>query len=188
MKNKRGGWWAAWVLGLAWTGAVSGEEPVITSFPGNGQLAWTNPVNTNALYRVEWAAQAGGPWFRNFDNIGSVDGHSATGFAVAVPMFYRVVMATNPPPAGMVWIEAGDAVLGQEGVATPVHTNSISGFWIDEMEISIDQWREVHDWALTNGYAFDHAGSAYTNRHPVADVNWYDCVKWCNARSAKEGL
>ena len=188
MKSRRGRWWFALVLGAAWTGAVSGEEPVITSFPGNGQLAWTNPVNTNALYRVEWAAQAGGPWFRNFDNIGSVDGHSATGFAVAVPMFYRVVMATNPPPAGMVWIEAGDVVLGQEGVATPVHTNSISGFWIDEMEISIDRWREVHDWALTNGYAFEHAGSAFTNRHPVADVNWYDCVKWCNARSEKEGL
>ena len=56
MKSMRGGWWLAWVLMAAWSGAVSGQEPVITSFPGNGQLSWTNAVNTNALYRVEWAA------------------------------------------------------------------------------------------------------------------------------------
>ena len=24
--------------------------------------------------------------------------------------------------------------------------------------------------------------------HPVGTVSWYDCVKWCNARSEKEGL
>jgi len=24
--------------------------------------------------------------------------------------------------------------------------------------------------------------------HPVQTINWYDAVKWCNARSEKEGL
>ena len=174
-------------LGLA-LGAASAQEPIIASFSGNGQLTWTNAVNNHARYRIEWAAQATGPWFRTFANIGSLDAHSATGFAVTVPMFYRVVMATNPPPAGMVWIEGGDVELGQADIATPVHTNFISGCWMDEMEVTIDKWREVYDWALTNGYVFDHAGYGLTNSHPVSEVNWFDCLKWCNARSEMEGL
>jgi formylglycine-generating enzyme required for sulfatase activity len=165
-----------------------GQGPVITSFQGNGQLSWTNVVNSNALYRVEWAAQADGPWQRNFDNIGSMDGRSATAFTVSVPMFYRLVMATNPPPTGMVWIDGGDVELGQTGIETPVHTNFISGFWMDENEVTYGKWKEVYSWAITNGYTFDNAGSGKTNNHPVQTVNWYDCVKWCNARSQKEGL
>ncbi|MCX7001753.1 MAG: SUMF1/EgtB/PvdO family nonheme iron enzyme [bacterium] len=32
------------------------------------------------------------------------------------------------------------------------------------------------------------AGSGKGATHPVQTVSWYDCVKWCNARSEKEGL
>jgi formylglycine-generating enzyme len=79
-------------------------------------------------------------------------------------------------------------VLGQVGFAEPVHTNFVSGFWMDEMEVTKAKWGEVYNWAITNGYAFDNAGSGKTNNHPIRQVNWYDCVKWCNARSQKEGL
>lgn len=175
------------IVGLAVTASM-GQNPVITSFHGNGQLTWTNAVNSNALYRVEWAAQASGPWYRTFDNIGSLDGLKATGFAVVVPMFYRVVMATNQPPVGMVWIDGGDVEMGQVELGEPGQTNYISGFWIDEMEVAKAKWAAVYNWAVTNGYTFDNVGSAKTNNHPVQTVNWYDCVKWCNARSQKEGL
>ena len=33
----------------------------------------------------------------------------------------------------------------------------------------------------------DNPGSGKAANHPVYDVNWYDCVKWCNARSQQEG-
>lgn len=181
-------WIIAGIAGLTTTASM-GQGPVITSFQRNGQLVWTNALNSNALYRVEWAAQAGGPWYRTFDNIGSLDGHSATGFTVAVPMFYRVVMATNQPPTGMVWIDGGNVELGQVDIATPVHTNFISGFWMDESEVTKAQWDDVANWAATNGYDITASdGSGKTNNHPVHNVIWYECVKWCNARSQKEGL
>jgi len=41
---------------------------------------------------------------------------------------------------------------------------------------------------MDNVYEFDNAGEAHEANHPVYNVNWYDCVKWCNARSEKEGL
>jgi formylglycine-generating enzyme required for sulfatase activity len=37
------------------------------------------------------------------------------------------------------------------------------------------------------GYSFDNAGSGKAANHPVQTVTWYDVVKWCNARSQKEG-
>ena len=30
-------------------------------------------------------------------------------------------------------------------------------------------------------------GEGSGNDHPVRDVNWYDCVKWCNAKSEMDG-
>jgi formylglycine-generating enzyme required for sulfatase activity len=173
-----------------------GQGPVITSFQGNGQLSWTNAVNSNAHYRVEWAAQADGPWNQTFQNIHTLDGHNATGFSVAVPMFYRVVMATNQPPVGMVWIDGGDVELGDARTnenffvgTAPVHKNFVSGFWMDATEVTKAQWDDVAAWAATNGYDITVGdGSGKTNNHPVHSVNWYECVKWCNARSQKEGL
>ena|ERR1035437_6313212 len=52
-------------------------------------------------------------------------------------------------------------------------------------------------WAATNGYYDITNASAGTNagwgspdnpdNHPVRNVSWCDVVKWCNARSQKEG-
>ncbi|MCX6924102.1 MAG: SUMF1/EgtB/PvdO family nonheme iron enzyme, partial [Verrucomicrobia bacterium] len=32
-----------------------------------------------------------------------------------------------------------------------------------------------------------YPGSGKAANHPVQQINWHDCVKWCNARSEKEG-
>ncbi len=180
--------WAALALAFVSALDVAGQSPVISSFAGNGRLVWTNEVNTNALYRVEWAASAEGPWRETFQGLRTLDALTGTAFSVDVPMFFRVVMETNPPPIGMVWVDGGDVELGQSGIAVPVHTNFVSGSWMDAMEVSKAKWDDVYLWATNNGYVFDNAGSAKAANHPVHTVNWYDCVKWCNARSAREGL
>lgn len=166
----------------------AGQGPVITSIHSNGRVAWTNAVNTNAIYRAEWAARAAGPWHAfTYQPIHTIDAHGSTSFEIEVPMFYRIVMITNQPPQGMVWIDGGAVELGQAGIDTPVHTNFISGFWMDEMEVRKSLWAEVGIWALMNGYGLDNAGYGKADNHPITTVNWYDAVKWCNARSQREG-
>ena len=151
----------------------TGQSPVITAFHANGEFSWTNAVTSNAFYRVEWAAKAGGPWFRTLDNITTLDAHTSTSFSVSVPMFYRVVMITNEPPQGMVWIDGGDVEFGPNtydqfgNPAPPNITNYVSGFWMDEMEVSKARWVATYNWAVTNGYAFDNVGSGKTNNHPI---------------------
>ncbi len=96
------------------------------------------------------------------------------------------------PPEGMAWIPAGSFSMGDskgEGDTDerPVHSVSVDGFYMDRTEVTKAQWDAVYSWAVTNGYSFNNAGSGKAPNHPVQTVNWYDVVKWCNARSEMEG-
>ncbi len=71
---------------------------------------------------------------------------------------------------------------------TPVHTVTVRSFHIGTTEVTMQEWSRVFEWAQANGYQFDHPGTGKAEDHPVADVSWYDAVKWCNAKSEKEGL
>jgi len=106
--------------------------------------------------------------------------------------FYRVAVAA---PAGMALIPGGTFTMGNcmntnEGGADelPLHTVNVSAFYMDTNLVSYALWQQVYQWAITNGYSFDNAGSGEATNHPVQFLYWYDCVKWCNARSEKEGL
>lgn len=94
--------------------------------------------------------------------------------------------------SGMVLVPAGTFQMGDtfgEGSSDelPVHTVTVSDFYMDRTEVTKALWDEVYMWALANGYSFDNSGSGKAANHPVHTVNWYDVVKWCNARSEKEG-
>lgn len=98
-------------------------------------------------------------------------------------------------PQGMVMIPAGTNSgtnpLGEgESYLSfyPEHysLNNSASFYMDATEVTKAKWDEVYSWAITNGYDFGHTGSGKATNHPVHTVNWYDCVKWCNARSEME--
>ncbi len=46
--------------------------------------------------------------------------------------------------------------------------------------------RRVAEVQVNNSYSFDHAGSGKAANHLVHTVSWFDCAKWCNARSEME--
>ena len=63
----------------------------------------------------------------------------------------------------------------------------VSGYYMDTNLVTLTQWQAVYNYALTHGYHFDHPGAGKAMNHPVQQVNWYDSIKWCNARSQQSG-
>jgi formylglycine-generating enzyme required for sulfatase activity len=64
---------------------------------------------------------------------------------------------------------------------------SVEAFYIGKYEVQWSEWQSVRTWGLAHGYAM-RAGAGRGAEDPVTDVNWYDVLKWCNARSEQEGL
>lgn len=93
--------------------------------------------------------------------------------------------AGSPVPEGMAFVP-GRAVawFGWPDYMSEVR---VDAFFIDRFEVSESLWRNVFDWAVAHGYTFGHSGVAKGLDHPVHSINWFDCLKWANARSEKEG-
>jgi formylglycine-generating enzyme required for sulfatase activity len=65
----------------------------------------------------------------------------------------------------------------------------VSDFEIGKCEVTWGEWKKVRDWAVTKGYEdLKYVGKGLGENHPVANVSWYEVVKWCNAKSEMERL
>lgn len=154
------------------------ETNVSLSAHADGMLAWTNtaPGRTDMVERTTSLIT---PDWRDYVL------HPATTTTVSVQ-----VLDPNLP-SGMRLIPAGVFGMGdhyEEGSAdeSPVHWVYVSAFHMDAYPVTKALWDAVASWAADNEYAFDHAGLGKATNHPVQNVNWYDVVKWCNARSEQE--
>lgn len=85
----------------------------------------------------------------------------------------------------MVLIPSGSLRVESESICRLLE---VEPFKMDATEITKAQWDKVYVWATTRGYRFDNVGSGKALDHPVHSINWYDAVKWCNARSEMQGL
>jgi formylglycine-generating enzyme required for sulfatase activity len=64
----------------------------------------------------------------------------------------------------------------------------LSPFGIETNLIMLSQWQIVYTQATNAGYGFDSHGAGKGPTYPVDSINWFDAVKWCNARSQQTGL
>ena len=117
---------------------------------------------------------------------------TATSFSGSGAGLTGVNAATTAIPSGMALIPAGSFTMGNSmgdsdiTDAKPVTVN-VSAFYMDINLVSYSQWLSVYYWAEANGYDFRNAGAGKAANHPVQTVDWYDTVKWCNARSEQAG-
>jgi len=119
----------------------------------------------------------------------TVEVKNAKGTKVSVP---AALVIQAPAPTGMALIPAGAFAMGDSAGGgyfdnLPVHTVFVSAFYIDKTAVTKALWDEVYAWAIANGYGFEYGAQGKAANHPVHTVTWYDAVKWCNARSQKEG-
>ena len=91
----------------------------------------------------------------------------------------------------MVFIPAGPFTMGDSLDHTseerPLHSVYVSAFYMDQYETTKALWDDVYAWAVAHSYSFDFGAQGKAANHPAQSVTWYDAVKWCNARSEREG-
>jgi formylglycine-generating enzyme len=158
----------------------------ITAFSADGTMVWTN-APTNTTFTVQTAT--------------SLLGESNWVDYVQIPITNSI--NTNRlidfhPPAGMAFIPAGSFTMGDtlDGLYNALPTNvMVSEFYMDTNLVSYTQWTNVYAYATNHGYRFftNTINGVYqavgkAGNHPVHMVNWYDVVKWSNARSQQAGL
>jgi len=80
----------------------------------------------------------------------------------------------------------GDSLDGDKD--SLLHKVIVSAFYLQRKEVTKVQWDEVRAWGLKHGYSDLMDGTGRVADHPVRVVSWYDALKWCNARSEKDGL
>jgi formylglycine-generating enzyme len=137
-----------------------------------------------------WSAVTPAPVVVNGQN-------TVTNTITGTQLFYRLnLQPADPAFSGMALIPAGSFTMGNsisaddenEPDAIPTVDVYVSAFYMDTNLVSYSQWQSVYNWAITNGYVFVNAGAGKAANHPVQSLDWYDAVKWCNARSQLAGL
>ncbi len=157
---------------------ITGPAPTaITGVLPNGAIIWTNGMLfTN--YMVQTATTPNSTnWvdYIQLPIIDTINTNQLISFSV---------------PAGMVFIPGGEFKMGDslDGELDAVPTNVyVSEMYMDSNLVSTAEWVSVYTWAMGNGYNFE-AGLGWAPNQPIYAINWYDAVKWCNARSQQAGL
>lgn len=98
-----------------------------------------------------------------------------------------VVQGAEPKP--MVTVQGGTLPSSSDFRGKKVDT-----FLIGAHEVTYGEWEQVCQWADSNGY--DSLGGsvggkgteAKDSMFPAVNMSWFEAVKWCNAKSEREGL
>jgi formylglycine-generating enzyme required for sulfatase activity len=96
-----------------------------------------------------------------------------------------------PDPPGFAIIPAGEFTMGDALDGTelvPQHKVYVGAFYMQKTEVTKALWDEVRAWGLKHGYPDLVGGEGKAADHPAQLVSWYNVVKWCNAKSEKEGI
>jgi formylglycine-generating enzyme required for sulfatase activity len=154
---------------------ISGDGGVTFAVPAVSVTgAVGSGVSTGTGKSLTW--DAGEDWNGQFS--------SQVRFKVVVDDVVLVGFAAIP--AGV--FSMGDSLGEGGGDERPVRQVTVSAFYMGKTEVTKGEWDAVRAWAATHGYTDLSAGAGNTANHPVQTLSWWDAIKWCNARSEKEGL
>lgn len=135
---------------------------ILVDGAGDVGLSWDPAVGVVTIERSDDL----GTW-ASIDPVNG-DGVFTDGSAPSTRGFYRLQVVDMVDVAGSAEVEA---------------------FRIGRTEVTLAVWQAVRDWAVDNGYAdLAGIGAGAGPGHPVGEVSWHDVLKWCNAKSEREGF
>lgn len=186
---------------------IQPEELVAPAFEITGGVLEATVRHSVAgrIYQLQVSENLTESGWQDIENEATGDGNDLTITTAHTPgaprRFFRLKLDANLAPTGFVFIPAGSFTMGASlteasGLPAPedstdeipTHTVEVDALFLQKTEVTKAQWDEVRLWATTQGYSDMPPGAGPAGNQPVNEVNWYDVVKWCNARSEKDGL
>ena len=146
----------------------------------NAEADWNQQFTANGKIRViaTYGNQPSG--FSGSGNGGNPGGGTGQADASLKSVYMDVVWiwGHNPNSGTNEWIDA-TSDLQDEKINSQIH--------VDPTEVTNEKWNEVAQWATANNYSGIPMASD-SNASPRTNVTLWEVLKWCNARSEKDGL
>jgi formylglycine-generating enzyme required for sulfatase activity len=170
-------------------------QPSLGIVPTNNQaLLYWSPTATNYVLQSS-TNLASTNWVFATDAVPATYG-SQTAVTVTNTLaarFFRLILVPTATAGGMALIPAGEFTIGNSiGDSDIFDANPtnvyVSAYYMDTNLVSLSQWQGVYSYATNHGYSFVNAGTDKAANTPVETVDWFDCVKWSNARSQQASL
>ena len=159
---------------LNWTDNSAGETGFIIDRKYNGD-PWDDNYRTITADSILWTETVAdtGKYYYRIKAYYGADQSATTAVAEAWAQ-----QTLNE----MILVPAGTFMMGQVGVAEPVHEVTIThSYYMAKYETTQKEWTDImgtnpaHDYGVGDNY-------------PVYYVSWYDILVYCNKRSIEEGL
>jgi formylglycine-generating enzyme len=171
-------------------------QPSLTLLPSGPQsvIYWAGSPNS---YLLQSATNVNATNWVSADDALPVNAFTVSN--AAPQRFFRLAaVGADQIVPNMAYIPGGSFtmgdVLGEEVNAAPIDVY-VSGFYMLKTAVAFTRWQNYYSLATNaqsapNGhiYDFDNAGNYLGGKFPVLGVNWFDCVKWCNAYSEYWGF
>ena len=145
----------------------------------NAEADWNQQFTSNGKIRViaTYGDQPSG--FAGSGSGGNVGG-SGQADASLKSVFMDILWewVHNPSTATVEWTDT---------TSNFQHEKINSQIQVDPTEITNAKWNEVAEWAIANNYSGLSLASD-SNASPRTNVTFWEVIKWCNARSEKDGL
>jgi formylglycine-generating enzyme required for sulfatase activity len=172
------------LAGTAKGGPLPANNPVFYRFvsPATAQM-----TALSAQGLVTWSNTAVGVTGQFQRAIALADATAFVDYVQSVvtnPVMSLRLFDPSPPP-GMALIPAGTNVGTDPDFGD--YRLTLTEFYMDCTHVTKVLWDLVRSWGITNGYADLPMGGAYGRDYPVFNISWHEAVKWCNARSEREG-
>lgn len=177
--------------------AITGQPAVMPGAAGSGKVLTLTASGPDL--KVQWYKDGkaiSGATSASYV-IKTVDDSTAGAYTAVVSNNYGSVTSeaarivfVNPLVTEMKLVRGSESTLG------------LADFYMGETEVTYAEWKLVLAWALRNGYSFSgitdpailalgvpkgQVGLGKGDAHPVISMTWWDVLKWCNAKSEKEG-